>query len=207
MSFKEWVAPNNRTEQAGMFLAGAAVPYTFQRTLMPRGVMDQALATGIVMAMEYAVGVLVQDTVEALAAHASKAFNHDHRWNDKAWRRYSIALDLSAIGLSTVLRSLFRQKKGENVARSWARTIGILIGNGAFSGLSAGAFQELRKSRAEKRKRPNTGLDVFSQKVGCALRTDNLHPSINGARGAPYGLRVFDHAPSGRGQATRVACG
>lgn len=36
----------HRADQAGILLAGANVPLTFQRTLMPRPTVDQALVTG-----------------------------------------------------------------------------------------------------------------------------------------------------------------
>lgn len=143
MSIREWLAPSGRAEQAGMFLAGAAVPFTFQRTLMPRSVFDQALATGIVMALEYAVGALVQDTVEAAAAWTANAHEHGVELEDRTWRRYSIAIDLPAIVLGAALKRTFRQRRGESVARSWARLAGTFIANGAFSGLCVAAFQEV----------------------------------------------------------------
>ncbi|MBU1671295.1 MAG: alpha/beta hydrolase [Actinobacteria bacterium] len=143
MSIREWLAPSGRTEQAGMFLAGAAVPYTFQRTLMPRGVLDQALATGIVMALEYAVGVLVQDSIEGSAAWMANALEHEDEITHTTWRRYAMALDLSTVALGVAVRKIYRQREGENVGRSWARLIGTLVSNGAFAGLSVGVFQEV----------------------------------------------------------------
>ncbi len=154
MSFWEWLAPSGRAEQAGMFLAGASVPFTFQRTLMPRGVLDQALATGIVMALEYAVGALVQDSVEAVAARTANAHEHGVELEDRSWRRYTMALDLAAIGLGGALKNTFKQREGENVGRAWARLAGRFIANGAFAGLCVAVFQEgaddlhLRRLRA-----------------------------------------------------------
>lgn len=143
MNIREWLAPSGRTEQAGMFLAGAAVPYTFQRTLMPRGVLDQALATGIVMALEYAIGVLVQDSIEGAAACMANALEHGDEITHTAWRRYAITLDLSAVALGAGVKKLCRQQEGENVGRAWARLIGTLVSNGAFAGLSVGFLQEV----------------------------------------------------------------
>ena len=59
MSIREWLAPSGRAEQAGMFLAGAAVPFTFQRTLMPRSVFDQALVGGAVALLLLGGGFLL----------------------------------------------------------------------------------------------------------------------------------------------------
>jgi uncharacterized membrane protein len=143
LSIREWLAPSGRAEQAGMFLAGAGVPYTFQRTLMPRSVLDQALATGIVMALEYAVGALVQETVEAAAAWAANSHEHGNEVEDRTWRRFAISTDITTIAIGVFLKNAFRQKKGENVGRSWARLVGTLMVNGAFSGLTVAVYQEL----------------------------------------------------------------
>ncbi len=142
MSLREWLAPSGRAEQAGMFLAGAGVPYTFQQTLMPRSVLDQALATGIVMALEYAVGALVQETVEAAAAWAANAHEHGNELEDRTWRRFAIATDVTTIALGVFLKNAFKQKKGETVARSWARLVGTLMVNGSFAGLTVAVYQE-----------------------------------------------------------------
>ena len=37
---------DGRANQAGILFAAANAPVTFERTLMPRGTMDQALVTG-----------------------------------------------------------------------------------------------------------------------------------------------------------------
>ena len=42
----------HRADQSGMLLAAANVPLTFQRTLMPRPTMDQAIVTGLSIAHE-----------------------------------------------------------------------------------------------------------------------------------------------------------
>ena len=58
----KWLLPtSDRAQQAGMFLGSAAVPLTFQKTLMPRSTMDQAIVTGIVMALSHTIGALVQE--------------------------------------------------------------------------------------------------------------------------------------------------
>lgn len=143
MNIRDWVAPSGRPEQAGMFLAGAAAPLTFQRTLMPRGVVDQALATGIVMAIEYAVGALVQDSIEGLAARITDSMAPADEITSSSRRRLVIGLDAAAFGAAIALRRVFRQKETENVVRSWTRFIGTLVRNGSFAGLSIGVFQEI----------------------------------------------------------------
>jgi uncharacterized membrane protein len=67
-----------RTQQTGMALALAFVPATFQRTLMPRSTLDQALTTGICGALDYGFAALIQDTVEAVALRISGATSPEH---------------------------------------------------------------------------------------------------------------------------------
>jgi uncharacterized membrane protein len=50
-----------RTEQAAVGASAVSVPITFQRTLMPRSNMDQALVTGLTLAADHAITSLIQD--------------------------------------------------------------------------------------------------------------------------------------------------
>jgi uncharacterized membrane protein len=56
-----------RTQQAGTLVAATFLPITFQRSLMPRSALDQALVTGISTSLNYAMAALIQDSIEALA--------------------------------------------------------------------------------------------------------------------------------------------
>ncbi|MBN1289919.1 MAG: alpha/beta-hydrolase family protein [Actinobacteria bacterium] len=143
MRFKDWLIPNTRGQQAGMFLAGAAAPFTFQRTLMPRGVFDQAAASGIIMAFEYAVGALVQDSIEAIAVRIIKNREDCDELEEKTLRHCSMLIDMVAIGFAFQVKKLFRQRDGELVGISWARTVGDHIDDGALAGLSVALFQEI----------------------------------------------------------------
>jgi len=125
-----------------MFLAGASVPYSFQRTLMHRNDLDQALATGIIMALEYAIGALVQDGVEVVAFHLSGAREATDEVKNHHWRQYAMLLDLAAIGMGLALQAALKQREGENMGRAATRTAGAWITTGAFAGLVTGAIQE-----------------------------------------------------------------
>ena len=46
----------HRADQTGLLLAGGNLPLTFQRTLMPRPTMDQAIVTGLSIASNHACG-------------------------------------------------------------------------------------------------------------------------------------------------------
>ena len=57
----------HRADQSGMLLAAANVPLTFQRTLMPRPTVDQAIVTGLSIATNHALVSLVQETIQSAA--------------------------------------------------------------------------------------------------------------------------------------------
>ena len=58
---------HGRANQAGILFAAANAPVTFERTLMPRGTMDQALVTGLSAAANHALISLVQESIQAAA--------------------------------------------------------------------------------------------------------------------------------------------
>ena len=58
---------HGRANQAGILFAAANAPLTFERTLMPRGTMDQALVTGLSAAANHALISLVQESIQAAA--------------------------------------------------------------------------------------------------------------------------------------------
>lgn len=142
MDWKKWLSPNSRAEQTGMFLAGASVPFTFQKTLMPRSRADQAVATGISMAIQYSIGTIFQENIEAIASRMAGANKNGDEIEDALWRRYAITLDAIALCLGIGMRSVFKVQEGENVARSYTRTAGQFIINGAFAGFCVALFQE-----------------------------------------------------------------
>jgi hypothetical protein len=111
-----------RTQQTGMVVALALLPATFQRTLMPRSTLDQALATGICGALDFGFAALIQDTVEAIALRISGATSPEQA-DRRTWRRASIAADLAAIALGLAGQTACRPRSGERVPRGALRTI------------------------------------------------------------------------------------
>ena len=137
-----------RTQQAGTLVAATIIPITFQRTLMPRSPLDQALVTGISTALNYSFAALIQDSVEALAL--SGAGRADPTKVDRhAWRRASIALDLATIGAGLTLQSALRPRPGERLPRGGVRTAGWWLSATGLSGAVVGALQELTRRRRD----------------------------------------------------------
>ncbi len=122
-----------RTQQAGTALAATIMPITFQRTLMPRSNMDQALITGISTALNYGFAAMIQDTVESVALRLSGSGSPDDV-DRHTWRRAAIAVDLAAIGLGVAGQYAFRQQPGERIPRGAARTTAWWIAATGLSG-------------------------------------------------------------------------
>lgn len=130
----------HRADQSGMLLAAANVPLTFQRTLMPRPTMDQAIVTGLSLATNHAFVSLVQETIQSTALVALRRTNR--RADNIAWGRMSVALDLVAIGAGVGLQRAFRQRRREPLPRAAARTGGYWLTTTGTAGAVIGGLQE-----------------------------------------------------------------
>ena len=131
-----------RTQQTGTVMALALMPTTFQRTLMPRSTLDQALTTGICGALNYGFAALIQDTVEAVALRISGATSPE-QVDPHTWRRASIAADLGAIALGLAGQTACRPRPRERVPRGAVRTICWWVSATGLCGAVAGVLQEL----------------------------------------------------------------
>ena len=74
-----------RADQAGLLYAAGNTPATFQRTLMPRATMDQALVTGLSASANHALVTLVQDAIQStalvLVGEARRRSVDERRWS------------------------------------------------------------------------------------------------------------------------------
>ena len=125
-----------------MVMALALMPTTFQRTLMPRSTLDQALTTGICGALDYGFAALIQDTVEAVALRMSGATSPE-QVDPRTWRRASVAADLAAIALGLAGQTACRTRPGERVPRGAVRTVCWWVSATGLCGAVAGVLQEL----------------------------------------------------------------
>ncbi len=124
-----------------MVMALALMPTTFQRTLMPRSTLDQALTTGICGALDYGFAALIQDTVEAVALRISGATSPE-QVDPRTWRRASVAADLAAIALGLAGQTACRARPGERVPRGAVCTICWWVSATGLCGAAAGVLQE-----------------------------------------------------------------
>jgi uncharacterized membrane protein len=130
----------HRADQSGMLLAAANVPLTFQRTLMPRPTVDQAIVTGLSIATNHALVALVQETIQSTALVALRRTNQ--RSDNVAWGRMSVALDLVAIGAGIGLQRAFKQRRRERLPRAAMRTSGYWLTMTGTAGAVIGGLQE-----------------------------------------------------------------
>ena len=137
-----------RTQQAGTAVAATMMPLTFQRTLMPKSGVDQALITGISGALNYGVPALIQDTIEAVALRLSGAALPEDV-DRRTWRRASIAVDLAAIGLGLAGQRLYRQVPGERLPRGGMRAASWWLAATGLAGSLVGVTQEVVAGRGD----------------------------------------------------------
>lgn len=130
----------HRADQSGMLLAAANVPLTFQRTLMPRPTVDQAIVTGLSIASNHALVALVQESIQATALVALRRSNA--RSDDVSWSRASLALDAVAIGAGIAVQRGFRQRRREPLSRAALRTGGFWLTVTGTAGAVIGGLQE-----------------------------------------------------------------
>jgi uncharacterized membrane protein len=142
-----------RPDQVGMLLAGANVPLTFQRTLMPRKTMDQAIVTGLSIATNQSLVTLVQESIEATAAllvrRTDGAGGHD---DDERVTRAGFALDAVAMAGGIALQRAFRQRDREPLARAALRSGGFLLSVTGMGGVFVGTMQELSSQLGNRRR-------------------------------------------------------
>jgi uncharacterized membrane protein len=132
---------HRRAEQAGILFAATSAPFGFQRTLMPRDLVDQALISGLSASANHALVSLVQDSIHAAALLFTRQ-SARHRVDDRRWSRASIAADLAAIGIGVGVQRAFRQHTREPLPRSGLRTGGFWLATGGVAGAAVGVLQE-----------------------------------------------------------------
>jgi uncharacterized membrane protein len=160
-------ALGNPVEKAGVFVAAANAPLTFQRTLMPRSTLDQGIVTGLSTSAHYGFAALIQDSIEAVALRMAGAFSPD-RVDPRRWRRATMAADLVAMTAGFATEVALGPRPREPLARSAVRTAGHWVGVAAFSGLVVGLAEELLEGRGA---RDHAGNPVVAFAAGAALAT------------------------------------
>jgi uncharacterized membrane protein len=151
-----------RADQAGSLAGLGFVPLTFQRTLMPRSTMDQALVTGLSVATNRALVSLVQESIQA-AALLAVGGSAGARAHPSRWSRATLALDLAAVGAGIAVQRAFARRDREPLTRASARTGGYLM---TLTGVTGGIIGALQEVQAARRGRGPTGVGVVVPAAG-----------------------------------------
>ena len=141
---------NGRADQAGILFAATNAPVTFERTLMPRGTMDQALVTGLSAAANHALIGLIQESIQAAALVVSGQGRHTPA-DDRRWSRATIAADAVAIGLGLGVQRALSQQHREPLTRAGGRTAGFWMAVTGTAGGLAGLLHEVVDDRGRGR--------------------------------------------------------
>ena len=129
-----------RADQAGLLVSAVNLPVTFQRTLMPRPLADQAIVTGLSVATNHALVALLQEVIQATAFVVARP--GPDRTHDARWSRLTLALDAAAIGAGIAVQRAFSQRHREPLTRAAVRTGGFWLSVTGAAGGAVGVLQE-----------------------------------------------------------------
>jgi uncharacterized membrane protein len=151
-----------RADQSGSLAGLGFVPLTFQRTLMPRTTLDQALVTGLTVATNRALVSLAQESIQA-AALVGVGGSRRAAANPRLWSRVTLGLDVAAVAAGIVVQRRFAARRREPLARAGVRTSGYLLTLAGATGSIIGGLQEVRERRHPGRR---SGIGVVVPAAG-----------------------------------------
>lgn len=165
----------NRSDQAGMFMAVGGLAATLQRTLMPRNNLDQAVVSGLSMALSYQIASLVNDGVEALAAIglAARSGRSGSIPSEEDQRRTSLVFNAAAVLAGLGLQKTLAQRDDESLLNASGRTAGFFLASGAFAGGAAAVLEVAAGAFDQRQKRIRTSqlpLPIFGGMAFAAVR-------------------------------------
>lgn len=142
-----------RASQAGMLIAAAAIPNTFQRTLMPRKTRDQGVVSGMTMAVDYLIVSNISKALEDIADGMAGTKDAEDK-NYKAHRRqrqFAFGVELAALAAGAAATKKFKQQEDESQLRGVARTAGTWLMYAAAASLTINALDTAFSGKKEER--------------------------------------------------------
>jgi uncharacterized membrane protein len=150
-----------RADQAGSLAAIGFVPLTFQRTLMPRSTMDQAIVTGLTLAANRALVSLVQESIQA---GALMTLGKNGGGGDTAkWGRRTLVFDVAALAAGIGIQRAIARREREPIARASVRTGGYWL---ALTGTAGAIISGLQEVRGRRRPGEYSGIAVVVPAAG-----------------------------------------
>jgi uncharacterized membrane protein len=131
-----------RAATTGTVLAAVGLPLTFQRTLVTRSDLDQALVTGLTFALQRAIVVTVQDSLQSGALLVARRRRLEAEVDPRTWSRTSIAVGAVAAVAGIGLQAALRPRPDEHLGRATLRTAGWVTSVTGAAGSVVGATQE-----------------------------------------------------------------
>jgi uncharacterized membrane protein len=169
MGFQQWVAKlAGPGDQTGLLIAAAVAPGTFEPSLVPRSLMDQAVVTGIGTTLSYVLTMATQDSIEALTSGIADRLSGGDSTSRQ--RRAALLLDLAVIPLGVVVNRALTRRPDESKVRGMTRQVAWRT---AVTGLGAGLFTLTE-----------VGLTTLDRAVGGGGRIARI------PLGAPVGLGI-----------------
>lgn len=169
MGFQQWVAKlAGPGDQTGLLIAAATAPGTFEPSLVPRSLQDQAIVTGIGTTLSYLLTTATQDSIEALtSAIVGRGTGPDRA---AAHRRVTLIADLAVIPLAVAAHRALTRRPDESMLRGVTRQVAWRT---AVTGFGGAVFTLSR-----------VGLAAADRTVGAGGRIAGL------PLGAPIGLGI-----------------
>jgi uncharacterized membrane protein len=136
--------------RAGRLVAAADLPFTFQRTLMPRPTSDQAVVTALAFSTHTAIAELVAESLRAVAWLTAGSSDR-HAGTHERWNRATLAVDAVAMGAGIGVQALVAPRPREPVRRAAVRTAGYWVTQAAAAGALSTGLAELLSGRPRRR--------------------------------------------------------
>jgi uncharacterized membrane protein len=141
-----------RADRAGLVVAAINAPLTFQRTLMPRNSMDQALVTGLSASANHALITLVQESIQSAALVLSGQTRGSV--DSRRWGRATLFADAAAVALGLGMQRALPQRDRERLPRASVRAAGFWLAAAGTAGGVVGAFEEARSDNGSRMTTP-----------------------------------------------------
>lgn len=148
-------------------LAVAAIPRTFQRSLLPRSTADQGIVTSITVVLVYMLGLLTQDVLEGATRFVSPSSDDTEKEDsENTWA--PLLVSAAAVGAGILLQKILPYEEDEKLPRSTARTASKWVAYAGTAGLIIEGI-EAANSVLSKDKEAAENRDLLPYFLGAGL--------------------------------------
>jgi uncharacterized membrane protein len=182
MSESSLEKPVKRAEKSstvGFFMASNSVPRSFQKTLMERDSVDQGIVTGLTMALNYAIGTVLQDILDNSANKLAENEFKNNPKKQKSVDKYSLLMSALATGGGLLLQNSFKQKNDEKLTRAGTRTLGYWLTQVGTAGILAFTLEKSARAVTKKEtgvpNKPYTLLNSLIVPIGAVISIATDH--------------------------------